>query len=121
MGPEIWKWPIKQSRPAHHDDRIAILRTVPYKMLDLGEVKSAEKKPTPWRTGKALSLNISSSGMLLLMKAAPLTSQRLSLEAPIPRRPDRVAMLAEVRWTRPLPMAPRGQFHLVGVKFLLKP
>lgn len=120
MEPETWEWPIEQMRPGH-DDRVPILRTVPYEMIDLAEGKPAEKKPGRWRTGKALSLNVSIGGMLLLMEVAPLIAQRLRLTDPIPRRPDCAVTVAEVRWTRPLPFAPQGQVHFVGVKFHTEP
>ena len=99
----------------NHSERAALLRPIPYEMTapieDLAELAS---------TGKALSLNISTGGMLVLMDRAPQVEQVLKVYVPTPVTIAETPTLAEVRWTRKLPF---GQVngngtYLVGLKFM---
>jgi hypothetical protein len=70
--------------------------------------------------GKALSLNISSGGMLILMDQAPAVEQVLKVYVPTPVTIAETPTLAEVRWTRKLPfekMNGNGPYF-VGLKFM---
>lgn len=71
-------------------------------------------------SGKALSLNISSGGMLVLMDHAPEVEQVLKVLVPTPTSSAGTPTLAEVRWTRKLPFgASRNDgAYFVGLKFL---
>jgi hypothetical protein len=71
-------------------------------------------------SGKALSLNISSGGMLVLMDHAPEVEQVLKVLVPTPTSSAGTPTLAEVRWTRKLPFgsARNDGAYFVGLKFL---
>jgi hypothetical protein len=71
-------------------------------------------------SGKALSLNISSGGMLLLMDHAPEVEQVLKVLVPTPTSSAGTPTLAEVRWTRKLPFGSQRNdgAYFVGLKFL---
>jgi hypothetical protein len=78
-----------------HSERAALLRPILYEMTT--PVEEAPSSST--HSGKALSLNISSGGMLVSVAETPT--------------------LAEVRWTRRLPFGKiNGGAHFVGLKFM---
>ena len=91
-----------------------MIRPIPYeipRLLDQGMVEASH--------GKALSLNISSGGMLLLVDRPLEVQQVLKVQVPTPMSTARTPTLAEVRWTRPVPMATTEGIGFVGVKFLI--
>jgi hypothetical protein len=71
-------------------------------------------------SGRALSLNISSGGMLVLMDHAPEVEQVLKVLVPTPTSSAGTPTLAEVRWTRKLPFGNSRNDgpYFVGLKFL---
>lgn len=107
-----WEWPMSKNQEKHNE-RVALLWPIPYEMttaLDgLSDTATA---------GKALSLNISSGGMLILMDQAPQLEQVLKVYVPTPV--TGVPTLAEVRWTRKLPFGTSdgNEAHFVGLKFM---
>lgn len=109
-----WEWPMRDSHE-NHSDRAALLRPIPYEMTSPvdGETFSA-------RGGKALSLNISSGGMLVLMDQAPDVERVLKVYVPTPITIAEIPTLAEVRWTRKLPFgkANGNGAYFVGLKFM---
>jgi hypothetical protein len=70
--------------------------------------------------GKALSVNISSGGMLILMDQAPAVEQVMKVYVPTPITAAETPTLAEVRWTRKLPFGRNngGGPYFVGLKFI---
>jgi hypothetical protein len=72
------------------------------------------------QSGKALSLNISSGGMLVLMDQAPDIEQVLKVYVPTPISVADTPTLAEVRWTRKLPFGRTNGSgaYFVGLKFM---
>jgi hypothetical protein len=109
-----WEWPIATDLEKHHE-RVALLRPIPFELTTQvnGPVESE-------RSGKALSLNISSGGMLVLMNHAPEIEQVLKVLVPTPTSLAGTPTLAEVRWTRKMPFGRdngSGPFF-VGLKFL---
>jgi len=109
-----WEWPIATDLQKHHE-RVAVLRPVPF------EITTQVDDPSDSiRSGKALSLNISSGGMLVLMDHAPEVEQVLKVLVPTPTSLAGTPTLAEVRWTRKMPFG-RGNGSgpfFVGLKFL---
>lgn len=98
-----------------HSERAALLRPIPYEMtVPIGGLPES----TP--TGKALSLNISSGGMLVLMDQAPQVEQVLKVYVPTPITIAETPTLAEVRWTRKLPFGKSNGngAYFVGLKFM---
>jgi hypothetical protein len=57
--------------------------------------------------------------MLLLMDWTPALEQVLKVHVPTPINLAKTPTLAEVRWTRPLPMVSSDNVCFVGLKFLL--
>jgi len=109
-----WDWPMRESQE-HHRERVALLRPIPYEMT------AAQAGPAvSVRGGKALSLNISSGGMLVLMDHAPDIEQVLRVSVPTPTSKAETPTLAEVRWTRRLPFGRLNGngTYFVGLKFM---
>jgi len=110
-----WDWPVLESHE-NHGERVALLRPIPYEMT------AAEAGPAvSVRGGKALSLNISSGGMLVLMDHAPEIEQVLRVSVPTPTSKADTPTLAEVRWTRRLPFGRvinGNGTYFVGLKFM---
>ena len=98
-----------------HRQRAALLRPVPYEITTPVEAAAASI-----HSGKVLSLNISSGGMLVLMDQSPEIGQVLKVYVPTPILQTETPTLAEVRWTRKLPFGqPRGnEAYFVGLKFM---
>jgi hypothetical protein len=52
------------------------------------------------------------------MKQAPALQQVMKVHVPTAISMAQIPTLAEVRWTRPLPLVPHEMIYLVGVKFI---
>ena len=115
MGQNEWEWPITTSFQKHNE-RVALLRPIPYELTTMAEEDPAGSV----RIGKALSVNISSGGMLILMDQAPAVEQVLKVFVPTPTTGAEIPTLAEVRWTRKLPFGKNngGAPFFVGLKFM---
>lgn len=109
-----WDWPIVPTYQKHAE-RIALLRPISYEL----SVSSGESEASVIN-GIALSLNISSGGMLVLMDQVPLPDQVMKVHVPTPVAHAETPTLAEVRWTRklPFPLSGGDKFYFVGLKFL---
>lgn len=109
-----WEWPIGGDMQKHNE-RVALLRPIPYEMTTKVDVQADAVKQ-----GKALSLNISSGGMLVLMDHAPDVEQVLKVLVPTPTNLAGTPTLAEVRWTRRVPFGrPNDEAtFFVGLKFM---
>jgi hypothetical protein len=109
-----WEWPISTHHQKHHE-RVALLRPVPFEMTTHVDDPSNSAV-----NGKALSLNISSGGMLVLMDHAPEVEQVLKVLVPTPASSAGTPTLAEVRWTRKIPFGSPNHdgAYFVGLKFL---
>jgi len=112
--PQDWDWPIAQSQQKHNE-RVALLRPISYEMTVPLEQDTAIQ-----RQGKALSLNISSGGMLVLMDKEPPVEQVLKVQVPTPLSQAETPTLAEVRWVRKIPFGVSNEDspYFVGLKFL---
>ncbi len=114
-----WEWPVTPSGQ-QHEERVPLMREIAYEAMHLvGEEEVLHQGTTVARTGKALSLNISSGGMLLLMEGAPEPPQMLRVQVPTPVAHANTPTLAEVAWVRQVPLAETRALHFVGLKFLL--
>lgn len=114
MGQTDWDWPMTESQKSH-SERAALLRPIEYEMT-----APAEGVPALAQNGKALSLNISSGGMLVLMDQVPQVEQVIKVYVPTAISIAEVPTLAEVRWTRKLPFgrAKDNPAYFVGLKFM---
>ena len=109
-----WEWPMTESYE-NHSDRAAMLRPILYEMTS-----PIEGEGLGLGSGRALSLNISNGGMLVLMDQAPEIEQVMKVYVPTPISIAETPTLAEVRWTRKLPfgkMNGNGPYF-VGLKFM---
>ncbi len=97
-----------------HRDRVPLMRPVSYE-------RTAAFSDTACREGHmgtALTINVSSGGMCLLMDWAPEWQEVLRVQVPMPIALAQTPTLAEVRWERPVPMSQNG-LYFVGVRFIL--
>ena len=118
--PNSWDWNVKPSE-RQHNERLALLREISYEETSLigeDEEEEAKRDASTAQIGKALSLNISSGGMLLLMERAPELDRVFRIHVPTPVVQAKTPTLAEVRWVRNVPFPVRSSLHLVGLKFL---
>ena len=116
MATDEWQWSVQLTQQ-EQPDRKVLLRTISYESFAPGELNDHALYGR--RTGKALSLNISSGGMLLLMRQSPEAEQVLKMDVPTPIYQAQAPTLTEVRWIRPVPLVLRDPLYFVGVKFLL--
>ena len=109
-----WEWPMTDSQKSH-SERAALLRPIVYEMTT-----PVEASATSSHSGKALSLNISSGGMLILMDQVPAIEQVMKVYVPTPVSAAETPTLAEVRWTRRLPFGTTNGnvAYFVGLKFM---
>ena len=107
-----WEWQISKDFQKHNE-RVALLRSIPYELTS-----SVEDPSMSAHQGKALSVNISSGGMLVLMDLAPAIDQVMKVSVPTPISMAETPTLAEVRWTRKLPLGKSNGIYFVGLKFI---
>ena len=115
-----WEWSVASSA-LQYRERVALMREIPYQTthsIDIEVEESLDAHRGLGEQGKALSLNIGSGGMLLLMDRAPEVDQVLRVYVPRPVEPARIPTLVEVRWVRATPFPQHNGLYFVGVKFL---
>ncbi len=120
-------WPVTMNA-LQHRDRFMMLQPIPYELTtaleesDEGhegdEGEGIGHKATPSENGKALLINVSSGGVLLLMGFAPAPDTVLKIHVPTPITHTRTPTLAEVRWVREVPYALPDRLYFVGMKFI---
>ena len=110
-----WDWTIEDNN-RDHSERVALLRPIPYELTAPLNVSHEGFV----LQGRALSLNISSGGMLVLMDREPLLDQVLKVYVPTPITHAETPTLAEVRWTRRMPFSRStgNGAYFVGLKFI---
>ena len=102
--------PPHQERRRH--ERVAFMSSCPYEFSE-----SIGNESVAIHQGKALSMNISVGGMLLFMDQTPPVQKVFELRvrgSQLVKTPT----LAEVCWTRAIPIEDNEKRYLVGVKFL---
>ena len=78
MGQTQWEWPMTDCQE-NHSERAALLRPIQYEMT-----MPVEGSAAPSQSGRALSLNISRGGMLVLMDRPPAIDQVMKIYVPTP-------------------------------------
>lgn len=106
--------------PTHQErrrsERLPLIQSCPYELSSFpggGEVELSH--------GHAVSVNISSGGMLFLMPQVPGERQVFQVQAPSITRQEAITKLVEVCWTRQVRIGVEASLHLVGVRFLFEP
>jgi hypothetical protein len=119
VGQNDWDWTISADFQKHNE-RVALLRPILYEMTSPVDDPSVDDPSVSVHAGKALSVNISSGGMLVLMEQAPAIEQVMKVYVPTPISAAETPTLAEVRWTRKLPLAKTNGngVYFVGLKFM---
>ncbi len=114
---EEWlDWPSRRQDP----ERLVLMREIFYQMTSLigsGDAHNGDR--AAGQLAKALSLNISSGGMLLLMDYTPELERGVRVHVPSPVLNAYIPTLAEVRWVRKIPLGQWDNLWLVGLRFLL--
>jgi hypothetical protein len=95
-------------------DRVPVMRPVSYEVLT--RLEGDEGHNGEGMTGKAVLLNISQGGMLLLMTHPMSVEVPLLVDHTVFHDVVQVRGLSEAVWTCPLFLAP--QLHFVGIRFL---
>ncbi len=118
MMSNSWEWSVKPSK-RQHNERLALLREISYEETNLiEEEEGANQDVSTAHIGKALCLNISSGGMLLLMERAAELERVFRIHVPTPVNQAKTPTLAEVRWVREIPFPVHNGLYFVGLKFL---
>ena len=114
VGQTEWEWPIVDSQKSH-SERASLLRLIPYELT-----RPPHSSPSLTQSRQALSLNISSGGMLVLMDQSPEVAQVLKISVPTPILLAGTPTLAEVRWTKRVPLAKStaAGIYFVGLRFM---
>lgn len=97
-------------------ERLPFVESCPYELSSFPGGDEVELSQ-----GHAVSVNLSSGGMLFLMSQVPNESQVFQVQAPSMARREATTKLVEVRWTREVRIGAEASLHLVGVKFLFEP
>jgi hypothetical protein len=113
-----WPWAITQTHE-RHSDRMFFMRPISYAMI----------RTVLWRAnqdgngtaGHALSLNISSKGLLILMDREPEVDQTMRISVPSAAQEVNIPTMADVRWARKVPFmsSEAHPFFFVGLRFML--
>ena len=120
MMPNGWEWSVESSEHSHID-RVPLMREVPYETASLVDLHVNATMPLGLPSGargKALSLNISSGGMLLLTDKLLEMEQVLRVHIPTPAPNAQIPTLAEVRWVRSIPFPSESDLYFVGLRFM---
>ncbi len=105
-------------------DRYPLMREIPYSYSIVREKKQSKSQATyiadvEEKLGSALSLNLHSGGMLLIMDENVEVSQVLKLGIPTPLTDIHTPTLAEIRWVKSTPFTCQSSTCFVGVRFLV--
>ena len=104
-----------------HADRLALLRGIDFTatpVVELGNESPLTEDLRVAGSGRALTLNLSGGGMLLLMDDRPEPEQVLRVEVPLGTHDVTIPTLAEVRWVRRVSFPKQQSLYFVGLKFL---
>lgn len=106
--------PIQQER--RRNERLPLIQSCPYELSSFPGGDEVELSH-----GQAVSINISSGGMLLLMPQVPSEKQVFQVQAPSVTKQEVRTKLVEVCWTRQIRIGLEGSLNLVGTRFMFEP
>jgi hypothetical protein len=95
-------------------DRHVFMRAIPYEIP-----ASPEGARRSSQEGMAVSLNISSGGILLLIDSSMDVGEVLRVQIPSVAEQARTPTLGEVRWFRKVPFRLFEELYFAGLKFVL--
>ena len=105
--------PTQQER--RNNERVARIHMCPY---ELSKISGSHR--VDLSEGRAITINISVGGMLLLLPQAVDERRVFEITAPSVADEKHTTKLVEVRWIRPLPVTGHIRY-LAGVRFLFEP
>jgi len=108
-----WSSAVFENKPLRVN-RFPLMRPVQYERTDMWSETAGREGPN----GTGLSINVSSTGLCLLMDWEPQRQEVLRVHVPMPIALSQTPTLAEVCWTRPVPLSSNG-LYFVGLKFVL--
>ncbi len=109
--------PQEERRIIRRSKRVSVIRPCRYEMIE-----APDGKRIVFHGGYAISGNVSSTGILLILPHRPQGRQVLEVEVPSTTNGEESRLtLVEVRWTREIDVEPGAQMCLAGVKFLFSP
>ena len=120
MNPNGWSWTVASSEQQHRG-RVPLMREILCETTSVIEERgenTVTQEAIVEEQWKALSLNISSGGMLLLMEQSPHVDRVFKVQVPPPVPYATRPTLAEVRWVRNVPFPVLSCLYFVGVRFL---
>jgi hypothetical protein len=102
-----------------YPERVALIRPITYEMIREIAPEAVHREPGVAETGEALSMNISSGGMLLLMDWDPQVGQVMKIHVPTPVSGAVTRTLAQICWKRPVPMVRSNGTYFVALKYMI--
>lgn len=110
----------KRDKPTQQErrdsERVSCIRLCRYELT-----KPSGRDRVEFSEGRAIMINMSVGGLLLLLPQAVGERQVFEIQPPPVADEKRAAKLVEVCWTRPLPVAVSTTMHLAGVRLLFEP
>ena len=98
-------------------DRIPLMRLVRYEST-VPLMQEEHEELMDQQAGDGLTVNVSSSGLCLLLDWTPTVRALLRVHVPMLVPTVKTPTLAEVRWVRPLPFR-LGGVNIVGLRYIL--
>lgn len=112
--PIQWQaWSDVRQTPSRHD-RVPIMQSVLFERA----TPRMEQEGVVGHSKLGLSLNMSSTGLCLLVNEVPSVGEVWRVSVPSSAAGIRTPTLADIRWMKPLPLAQCSLF-VVGLKFIL--
>lgn len=100
--------------------RVPFMRAIRYEASEALPTDGFQYEPFSMaQRGEALSINISSGGVLLMMDWEPELERIIRLDVPTPVSLARTPTLTQVRWKRKAPYCDKTGLYFVGLKFIL--
>jgi hypothetical protein len=112
-----WEEWNEETGEQQHGDRLPLMRLVRYEST-VPLMQEEHEEIAEQQVGAGLTVNISSSGLCLLLDWAPQVRALLRLHVPMSAPTVKTPTLAEVRWVRPLPFR-WGGVNIVGLRYIL--
>lgn len=94
------------------------MRVIPFEALDDTHDEAAGAPAFSAKQGRALTVNLSQGGLLLMMEGQLALYQRLRIGLRRNATNEVASELVEVCWTRSVPALHQGDVFFVGVKFI---
>ncbi len=97
-------------------ERVALMQPCTYELTE-----AHDSETILLHQGEALSVNVSSGGMLILMPHTFRQHQMFEVHVPTHSPGEKRLALVEVRWSKQVPLENGDCMSFVGVKFLMTP